>query len=70
VQAVVSCTVRHRRSLAVMQRVDMQYAGEIRSRAVYGVRAAAPRLSPPRLKLTSRQHRAVIGSAARLGHRR
>ena len=33
VDAVVSCTVRHNaRSLAVMQRIGMRYAGEIRSR--------------------------------------
>lgn len=35
VQAVVSCTVRHnRRSLAVMERIGMRYAGEIRSRGL------------------------------------
>ena len=35
VQAVVSCTVRHnRRSRAVMERIGMRYAGEIRSRGV------------------------------------
>jgi RimJ/RimL family protein N-acetyltransferase len=35
VQAVVSCTVRHNvRSRAVMERIGMQYAGEIRSRGV------------------------------------
>jgi len=35
VQAVVSCTVRHNlRSFAVMQRIGMQYAGEIRSRGI------------------------------------
>ena len=56
VQAVVSCTVRHNvRSRAVMERIGMRYAGEIRSRgavegleglhddaAVRGVRVAAP----------------------------
>jgi [ribosomal protein S5]-alanine N-acetyltransferase len=32
-QAVVSCTVRHNlRSRAVMERIGMRYAGEIRSR--------------------------------------
>jgi RimJ/RimL family protein N-acetyltransferase len=35
VQAVVSCTVRHNlRSRAVMERIGMRYAGEIRSRGV------------------------------------
>ncbi len=35
VQAVVSCTVRHNvRSRAVMERVGMRYAGEIRSRGL------------------------------------
>lgn len=35
VQAVVSCTVRHNvRSRAVMERIGMQYAGEIRSRGI------------------------------------
>ncbi len=35
VQAVVSCTVRHNvRSRAVMERIDMRYAGEIRSRGI------------------------------------
>jgi len=35
VQAVVSCTVRHNvRSRAVMQRIGMRYAGEIRSRGI------------------------------------
>lgn len=35
VDAVVSCTVRHNvRSLAVMQRIGMRYAGEIRSRGM------------------------------------
>ncbi len=34
-QAVVSCTVRHNvRSRAVMARIDMRYAGEIRSRGI------------------------------------
>ena len=34
-QAVVSCTVRHNvRSRAVMERIGMQYAGEIRSRGM------------------------------------
>ncbi|MQA00579.1 MAG: GNAT family N-acetyltransferase [Dehalococcoidia bacterium] len=34
-EAVVSCTVRHNvRSRAVMERIGMQYAGEIRSRGV------------------------------------
>lgn len=34
-QAVVSCTVRHNvRSRAVMERIGMQYAGEIRSRGI------------------------------------
>ncbi len=34
-QAVVSCTVRHNvRSRAVMQRIGMRYAGEIRSRGI------------------------------------
>ena len=36
-QAVVSCTVRHNlRSRAVMERIGMQYAGEIRSRGMAG----------------------------------
>jgi hypothetical protein len=35
VQAVVSCTVRHNiRSRAVMERIGMRYAGEIRSRGM------------------------------------
>ncbi len=35
VQAVVSCTVRHNvRSRAVMERIGMRYAGEIRSRGI------------------------------------
>jgi RimJ/RimL family protein N-acetyltransferase len=35
VQAVVSCTVRHnQRSRAVMERIGMTYAGEIRSRGI------------------------------------
>ena len=35
VQAVVSCTVRHNlRSRAVMERIGMRYAGEIRSRGL------------------------------------
>jgi RimJ/RimL family protein N-acetyltransferase len=35
VQAVVSCTVRHnQRSRAVMERIGMRYAGEIRSRGM------------------------------------
>jgi len=35
VQAVVSCTVRHNlRSRAVMDRIGMRYAGEIRSRGI------------------------------------
>lgn len=35
VQAVVSCTVRHNvRSRAVMERIEMRYAGEIRSRGM------------------------------------
>jgi RimJ/RimL family protein N-acetyltransferase len=35
VRAVVSCTVRHNiRSRAVMERIGMRYAGEIRSRGV------------------------------------
>ncbi|HVX45303.1 MAG TPA: GNAT family N-acetyltransferase [Mycobacteriales bacterium] len=35
VQAVVSCTIRHNvRSRAVMERIGMQYAGEIRSRGL------------------------------------
>ena len=35
VQAVVSCTVRHNvRSRAVMDRIGMRYAGEIRSRGM------------------------------------
>jgi RimJ/RimL family protein N-acetyltransferase len=35
VEAVVSCTVRHNaRSLAVMKRIGMRYAGEIRSRGL------------------------------------
>jgi RimJ/RimL family protein N-acetyltransferase len=47
VQAVVSCTVRHNvRSRAVMERIGMQYAGEIRSRGliegVAGVQDDAP----------------------------
>jgi len=47
VRAVVSCTVRHNlRSLAVMERVGMRYAGEIRSRGTVeggtGVRDDAP----------------------------
>ena len=47
VQAVVSCTVRHnRRSRAVMQRIGMRYAGEIRSpgsvEGVEGLRKDAP----------------------------
>ena len=34
-QAVVSCTVRHNmRSRAVMERIGMRYAGEIRSRGI------------------------------------
>ena len=34
-RAVVSCTVRHNtRSRAVMERIDLRYAGEIRSRGV------------------------------------
>jgi RimJ/RimL family protein N-acetyltransferase len=34
-QAVVSCTVRHNmRSRAVMERIGMRYAGEIRSRGL------------------------------------
>lgn len=34
-RAVVSCTVRHNvRSRAVMERIGMRYAGEIRSRGV------------------------------------
>jgi RimJ/RimL family protein N-acetyltransferase len=46
-QAVVSCTVRHNvRSRAVMERIGMQYAGEIRSRGAAegldGVRDDAP----------------------------
>lgn len=59
VHAVVSCTVRHNvRSRAVMERIGMRYAGEIRSRgmvegfegagrrSVHGVCAAAKRLGP------------------------
>lgn len=47
VQAVVSCTVRHNeRSRAVMERIGMRYAGEIRSRGivegVHGERGDAP----------------------------
>jgi len=47
VRAVVSCTVRHNvRSRAVMERIGMRYAGEIRSRGVVdgaeGVRDDAP----------------------------
>jgi RimJ/RimL family protein N-acetyltransferase len=47
VQAVVSCTVRHNaRSRAVMERIGMSYAGEIRSRGMVegidGERADAP----------------------------
>jgi RimJ/RimL family protein N-acetyltransferase len=47
VQAVVSCTVRHNvRSRAVMERIGMRYAGEIRSRGpaagVDGVQDDAP----------------------------
>jgi RimJ/RimL family protein N-acetyltransferase len=35
VQAVVSCTVRHNvRSRAVMERIGLRYAGEIRSRGL------------------------------------
>ena len=35
VQAVVSCTARHNvRSHAVMERIGMQYGGEIRSRGM------------------------------------
>jgi RimJ/RimL family protein N-acetyltransferase len=35
VQAVVSCTVRHNvRSRAVMERIGMRYAGEVRSRGL------------------------------------
>ncbi len=46
-RAVVSCTVRHNvRSRAVMERIGMRYAGEIRSRGVVegvdGVREDAP----------------------------
>jgi RimJ/RimL family protein N-acetyltransferase len=46
-QAVVSCTVRHNvRSLAVMERIGMRYAGEIRSRGLVegleGVQPDAP----------------------------
>ena len=46
-QAVVSCTVRHNvRSRAVMQRIGMRYAGEIRSRGLVdgidGEQADAP----------------------------
>jgi RimJ/RimL family protein N-acetyltransferase len=45
--AVVSCTVRHNaRSRAVMERIGMRYAGEIRSRGIVegmdGERADAP----------------------------
>ncbi|HEY1916574.1 MAG TPA: GNAT family N-acetyltransferase [Streptosporangiaceae bacterium] len=47
VQAVVSCTIRHNvRSRAVMERIGMRYAGEIRSRGtvegVEGVQDDAP----------------------------
>jgi RimJ/RimL family protein N-acetyltransferase len=47
VRAVVSCTVRHNvRSKAVMERVGMRYAGEIRSRGTVegetGARDDAP----------------------------
>jgi RimJ/RimL family protein N-acetyltransferase len=44
VQAVVSCTARHNaRSRAVMERIGMQYAGEIRSRGmVEGVEEPQP----------------------------
>jgi RimJ/RimL family protein N-acetyltransferase len=47
VQAVVSCTVRHNvRSRAVMERIGMRYAGEIRSRGtvqgIEGIQDDAP----------------------------
>ncbi len=47
VQAVVSCTVRHNaRSCAVMERIGMRYAGEVRSRGMVegldGVQDDAP----------------------------
>jgi RimJ/RimL family protein N-acetyltransferase len=46
-QAVVSCTVRHNlRSRAVMERIGMHYAGEIRSRGI-AEGAAAPQDDAP-----------------------
>jgi RimJ/RimL family protein N-acetyltransferase len=57
VQAVVSCAARHNvRSRAVMERIGMQYAGEIRSRGMVEGRAGAQDDAPYAVCVLLRPH--------------